>query len=88
MVASTPTPASAAALSEITNIQLGIATYALTPYLKPFPGTVRGVITGLDPGTTTQQLPDIIASPRHRIIHARVSSTTALLPLQGPHIPF
>ncbi|KAH9373304.1 hypothetical protein HPB48_018357 [Haemaphysalis longicornis] len=90
MVASTPTPACAAALSEVTSIQLGTATYALAPYLKPFPGTVRGVITGLDPGTTTQQLPDIIASPRHRIIHARVlgSSTTAVLTFEGPHIPF
>ncbi|KAH9370823.1 hypothetical protein HPB48_007894 [Haemaphysalis longicornis] len=65
-------------------------TYTVLPYVKHFPGTVKGVIHGLDPGTTTEQLPYIIASSGPRIVQARMlgKSTSAVVTFEGPHVPF
>ncbi|KAH9378803.1 hypothetical protein HPB48_008111 [Haemaphysalis longicornis] len=62
IVASTPNAECADALSDVTSIRLGAVTYTVLPYVKHFPGTVKGVIHSLNPGTTTEQLPYIIAS--------------------------
>lgn len=90
IVTSTPNEECAAALCKVTSILLGAATYNLQPYLKHFPGTVRGVIHGLDPGTTTEQLPYILASSGPRIVQARIlgQSTSAVVTFEGPHVPF
>ncbi|KAM7293815.1 hypothetical protein ISCGN_023398 [Ixodes scapularis] len=90
IVASTPYETYADPLSNVTLLQLEDATYEISPYVKPFPGTVRGVIHGLDPGTTTEQLPNIIASPGPKIQQARMlgKSTSAVVTFEGPHIPF
>ncbi|KAM7307546.1 hypothetical protein ISCGN_011182 [Ixodes scapularis] len=90
IVASTPYETYADALSDVTSLQLEDATYEISPYVKPFPVTVRGVIHGLDPGTTTEQLPNIIASPGPKIQQARMlgKSTSAVVTFEGPHIPF
>lgn len=90
IVASTPNDEYAEILSEVTSLQLGAATYNILPYIKPFPGTVRGVIHGLDVGTTTEQLPYIIASSGPRIVQARMlgKSTSAVVTFEGPHVPF
>ncbi|KAH9367642.1 hypothetical protein HPB48_013646 [Haemaphysalis longicornis] len=45
IVTSTPNEECAAALWKVTSIILGAATYNLQPYLKHFPGTVRGTTT-------------------------------------------
>ncbi|KAG0443638.1 hypothetical protein HPB47_014689 [Ixodes persulcatus] len=80
----------ALALSEISTIQLGAATYEVQPYLKPLPGTRRGVTHGLDPGTTTDKLPHILAYNGARILHARMlgNSTSAVVTFEGIHVPF
>lgn len=90
IVASTPNAECADALSDVTSIQLGAVTYTVLPYVKHFPGTVKGVIHGLDPGTTTEQLPYIIASSGPRIVQARMlgKSTSAVVTFEGPHVPF
>lgn len=90
IVASTPNDEYAEILSEVTSLQLGAATYHILTYIKPFPGTVRGVIHGLDVGTTTEQLPYIIASSGPRIVQARMlgKSTSAVVTFEGPHVPF
>ncbi|KAH9375557.1 hypothetical protein HPB48_008124 [Haemaphysalis longicornis] len=90
IVASTPDENCAMALSEVNTLQLGAAAYEVLPYLKPPPGTVRGVIHGLDQGTTTEQLPYILASNGPRILHARMlgTSTSAVVTFEGPHVPF
>ncbi|KAG0423223.1 hypothetical protein HPB47_000991 [Ixodes persulcatus] len=90
IVASTPYDTYTDALSDVTSLQLENATYEISPYVKPFPGTVRGVIHGLDPGTTTEQLPNIIASPGPKIQQARMlgKSTSAVVTFEGPHVPF
>ncbi|KAG0423515.1 hypothetical protein HPB47_000745 [Ixodes persulcatus] len=90
IVAGTPEENCALALSEISTIQLGAATHEVLPYLKPLPGTRRGVIHGLDPGTTTDQLPHILAYNGARILHARMlgNSTSAVVTFEGIHVPF
>ncbi|KAG0425681.1 hypothetical protein HPB47_027170 [Ixodes persulcatus] len=78
------------ALSNVTSLELDDATYKISPYVKPFPGTVRGVTHGLDPGTTTEQLPNIIASPGPKIQQARMlgKSISAVVTFEGQHVPF
>ncbi|KAG0430712.1 hypothetical protein HPB47_022450 [Ixodes persulcatus] len=90
IVASTPDENCATALSEITALQLGTTTHEVVPYLKPLPGTVRGVIHGLDHCTTTEQLPYILAPNGPSILHARMlgASTCAVVDFEGPHVPF
>ncbi|KAG0444843.1 hypothetical protein HPB47_013321 [Ixodes persulcatus] len=90
IVASTPNENCATALTEITTLQLGTTTQEVLPYLKPLPGTVRGVIHGLDQGTTTEQLPYILAPNGPSILHARMlgASTSAIVDFEGPHVPF
>ncbi|KAM7305711.1 hypothetical protein ISCGN_015607 [Ixodes scapularis] len=90
IVAGTPEENCALALSEISTIQLGAATHEVLPYLKPLPGTRRGVIHGLDPDTTTDQLPHILAYNGARILHARMlgNSTSAVVTFEGIHVPF
>ncbi|KAM7293892.1 hypothetical protein ISCGN_023467 [Ixodes scapularis] len=90
IVAGTPEENCALALSEISTIQLGAATHEVLPYLKPLPGTRRGVIHGLDPDTTTDQLPHILAYNGVCILHARMlgNSTSAVVTFEGIHVPF
>lgn len=90
IVASTPEENCALALSEISTVQLGSTTHEVLPYLKPIPGTIRGVIHGLEPGTTTDQLPQILATNGPRILHARMlgNSTSAVVTFEGIHVPF
>ncbi|KAH9378660.1 hypothetical protein HPB48_008504 [Haemaphysalis longicornis] len=77
-------------LSSITHLQLGAAQYELSPYLKPLPGTVRGVIHGIEAGSTEEDLADLISTTGPSILHARMlgRSTSALITFDGPHVPF
>lgn len=90
IVASTPEENCALALSEISAVQLGATTHEVLPYLKPIPGTIRGVIHGLEQGTTTEELPQILATNGPRILHARMlgKSTSAVVTFEGIHVPF
>ncbi|KAH9364234.1 hypothetical protein HPB48_022336 [Haemaphysalis longicornis] len=53
---STPDEDCVLALRRIMTLQLGTTTFLVTAYLKPPPGTVRGIIHGIDPGITPDQL--------------------------------
>ncbi|KAH9367559.1 hypothetical protein HPB48_002851 [Haemaphysalis longicornis] len=90
IVASTADEDYAMKLSAITHLQLGAAQYELSPYLTPLPGTVRGVIHGIEAGTTEEDLADLISTTGPRILHARMlgRSTSALITFDGPHVPF
>lgn len=90
IVASTPSETHAITLSRISSIQLKSILYELVPYLKPPPDTCRGVIHGLDPGTTNENLPDLLIANGPRLLHSRMlgRTTSALLTFQGPHVPF
>lgn len=79
------------ALSEITQLTIGNQTHEVTPYIKPLPGTVRGVIHGLTPGTPSHRLMELLAAnDQCEILHARMlgKSSSAVLTFQGPHVPF
>ncbi|KAH9384820.1 hypothetical protein HPB48_026838 [Haemaphysalis longicornis] len=90
IVASTPNAESVDALSDMTSIQLGVVNYTVLPDVKHFPGTIKGVIHRLDPGTTTEQLPYIIALTGPRIVQARMlgKSTSAVVTFEGSQVPF
>ncbi|KAG0424679.1 hypothetical protein HPB47_028110 [Ixodes persulcatus] len=77
-------------LSMITQIQLGAALYELMPCLIPLPGTVRGVVHGIEAGTTGEELKELISVNGYNILHARMlgKSRTALLTFEEPHVPF
>ncbi|KAH6946805.1 hypothetical protein HPB50_015371 [Hyalomma asiaticum] len=77
-------------LGSITNIQLGQIIYEVTPYFKPLPGTVRGVVHGITAGTTEERLAELLAANQCGILHARMlgKSTSAVITFQGPHVPF
>ncbi|KAG0421225.1 hypothetical protein HPB47_002880 [Ixodes persulcatus] len=66
------------------------ALYELMPYLKPLPGTVRGVVHGIEAGTTEEELKELISVNGYSILHARMlgKSSSALLTFEGPHVPF
>ncbi|KAH9374965.1 hypothetical protein HPB48_022619 [Haemaphysalis longicornis] len=65
IVTSTPNEKCAAVLCKVTSIILGAATYNLQPYLKHFPGTVRGVIHGLDPESPPKNCPTYLHRQDH-----------------------
>ncbi|XP_040078313.3 LOW QUALITY PROTEIN: uncharacterized protein LOC120850040, partial [Ixodes scapularis] len=90
IIASTADEDYAMKLSMITQIQLGAALYELMPYLKPLPGTVRGVVHGIEAGTTEEELKELISVNGYSIPHARMlgKSSSALLTFEGPHVPF
>lgn len=78
-------------LAEVTSIQLGPTTYEITPYIKPVPGTVRGVVHGITPGTTEERLMELLAANDNCVIlHARMlgRSSSAVITFEGPHVPF
>lgn len=87
---STPDEDCAEALRHITTLQLGTTTYEVTAYLKPPPGTVRGILHGIDQGTTPDQLREAIITTGPTILDARMlgASTTAVITFEGPHVPF
>ncbi|KAH9362680.1 hypothetical protein HPB48_001223 [Haemaphysalis longicornis] len=62
VTASTPDEDCVEALRRITTLQLGTTTFEVTAYLKPPPGTVRGIIHGIYPGTTPDQLREAIVT--------------------------
>ncbi|KAG0444571.1 hypothetical protein HPB47_013647 [Ixodes persulcatus] len=90
IVASTASEDFALKLHEVTKVQLGSVTYDLLPYLKPIPGTVRGVVHGIEAETSERELMELLSAKGHNIMHARMleKSNSALLTFQGPHVPF
>ncbi|KAH6942031.1 hypothetical protein HPB50_027475 [Hyalomma asiaticum] len=68
----------------------GQIIYEVTPYFKPLPGTVRGVVHGITAGTTEERLAELLAANQCGILHARRlgKSTSAVITFQGPHVPF
>ncbi|KAH9361057.1 hypothetical protein HPB48_002919 [Haemaphysalis longicornis] len=88
---STPNEACADALRKLTNIHLGTTDYEITTYLiKHPPGTCRGVIQGIDPGPSPEQLLTLITTTGHQILEARMirMSDTVTITFDDPHVPF
>ncbi|KAH7948899.1 hypothetical protein HPB49_002935 [Dermacentor silvarum] len=77
-------------LGSINGIELGAATYEMTPYIKPLPETVRGVVHGITACTTEKRLAEHLAASNCGILHAGMlgTSTSAVITFEGPHVPF
>ncbi|KAH7947921.1 hypothetical protein HPB52_016840 [Rhipicephalus sanguineus] len=90
ILASTEEEECALKLAQVTHIQIGQTAYEVTPYLKPIPDTVRGVVHGIEEGTTDEQLEDLLAMNNCKILYARMlgRSTSAVITFEGPHVPF
>ncbi|KAH7934364.1 hypothetical protein HPB49_025191 [Dermacentor silvarum] len=90
IIASTADEDYALKLGSINGIELGAATYEMTPYIKPLPGTVRGVVHGITACTTEKRLAELLAANNCGILHARMlgKSTSAVITFEGPHVPF
>lgn len=87
---STPNEDCVEALRHITTWQLETTTYEVTAHLKPPPGTVRGIIHRIDPGTTPHQLREAIITTGTTILDARMLcvSTTVVITFECPRLPF
>ncbi|KAH7941046.1 hypothetical protein HPB49_009538 [Dermacentor silvarum] len=72
-------------LGSINGIELGAATYEMTPYIKPLPGTVRGVVHGITACTTEKRLAELLSANNCGILHARMlgKSTSAVITFEG-----
>ncbi|KAH7965188.1 hypothetical protein HPB49_004618 [Dermacentor silvarum] len=62
----------------------------MTPYIKPLPGTVSGVVHGITACTTEKRLAELLAANNCGILYARMlgKSTSAVITFEGPHVPF
>lgn len=89
LVASTADPGLAVRLSDI-QLQISASTYEFSTYMKPPPGTCRGVIHDLDPSVNNDNLSAYLQGNHPTLIHARIMGNTrsALLIFQGTRVPF
>ncbi|KAH7979328.1 hypothetical protein HPB49_009071 [Dermacentor silvarum] len=62
IIASTTDEDYALKLGSINSIQQGAATYEVTPYIKPLPGTVRGVVQGITACMTEKRLAELLTA--------------------------
>lgn len=90
IAASSPSEDIVEALRNITSLQLGTATYEVAAYMKPPPGTARGVIQGINPGTPSDELRRAVYSTGPPILDIRMlgTSNAAVITFDGPHVPF
>lgn len=90
IVAGFPDPHLADRLSQLTTITLRGTNYEVSAYMKPPPGTSRGVIHGLPENITNEQLLELTATNRPYLVHARMMANTrsALLNFNGPRLAY
>lgn len=89
-VIGTPDPYVADRLAQLTSIPLRTTQMEVTAYMKPPPGTSRGVIHGLPDDITPEKLLDYLDTNRPYLIHARLMgrSKSALLTFNGTRVPY
>lgn len=89
-VIGTPDPYVADKLSHLTSIPIRNTQFQMTAYMKPPPGTSRGVIHGLPDDITPEKLLEYTEPNRPYLIHARLMGRTksALLTFNGTRVPY
>lgn len=90
VVASTADPNTALVLSNIKTLQVSSRILEFSSYMKPPPNTCRGVIHGLEPHITSDNLMAYLDANRPQLLHARFMGSTrsVLLTFAGSHVPF
>ncbi|KAH7975487.1 hypothetical protein HPB52_002118 [Rhipicephalus sanguineus] len=91
IIASTAEWEDAKKLESITSIQLGGTFFTIKGNTRTPDDVSRGVISGLLPGTSEEELKSgLHAQARYTILHARMlgQSSAAVIFFQGPHVPY
>lgn len=91
IIASTASTERASKLQSINAIQLGGVIYQVNPHIRHPDDVCRGVIYGLEPGTSpTEIVAGLRVDPRYHVLGARMlgSSTAAVITFDGQHVPF
>ncbi|KAH7943195.1 hypothetical protein HPB52_006291 [Rhipicephalus sanguineus] len=91
IIASTAKWEDAKKLESITSIQLGGTFFTIKGNTRTPDDVSRGVISGLLPGTSEEELKSGLHAPaRYTILHARMlgQSSAAVIFFQGPHVPY
>ncbi|KAH7984561.1 hypothetical protein HPB52_022282 [Rhipicephalus sanguineus] len=90
-IASTASTERASKLQGINAIQLGRVIYEVNPHIRHPDDVCRGVIYGLEPGTTPAEIvAGLRVDSRYSVLGARMlgSSTAAVITFDGQHVPF
>lgn len=88
-VASTPNEELADRIRQIKSIQLGDTIYQVTAYVAAPDRSCKGVVTGIDSGTHSDELMTNLRSPRAPILYARMlgKSKAALITFDSLEVP-
>ncbi|KAH7940760.1 hypothetical protein HPB49_005367 [Dermacentor silvarum] len=91
LIVSTPHEETADEICQLTHLKLANQAHPVRAYVPFSPQTIRGVIHGLDPNNIRETLMKRlwVRDTRIKILDARIlgTSTTALLTIDGPHLP-
>lgn len=88
-IASTPSEDLARHIRDIPTLRFGDNEYEVTAYIAAPDDSARGVVRGIPPETTGQELIDNLYSPGYEILSARMigKTSTALITFTGKQLP-
>lgn len=90
IIYSTPDVNLANKLTKLQTLHLGETDYAVTAYTAAPDESVKGIVHGIPPGTTTDDLLDNLEAPGYEILYARMlgQTYTAVITFAGKRLPF
>ncbi|KAL1467796.1 hypothetical protein MTO96_041915 [Rhipicephalus appendiculatus] len=88
-VVSTPHEHIALNLYSVQHLRLGEHTYPVSIYIAAPDNSCKGIIYGVDPGTSPSELMDHLITPGHTVLQARMmgKTSTALITFEGLQVP-
>ncbi|KAH7961630.1 hypothetical protein HPB52_010954 [Rhipicephalus sanguineus] len=88
-VISTPHEHIALNLYSVQHLRLGEHTYPVSIYIAAPDNSCKGIIYGVDPGTSPSELMDHLITPGHTVLQARMmgKTSTALITFEGLQVP-
>ncbi|KAH7952567.1 hypothetical protein HPB52_024021 [Rhipicephalus sanguineus] len=88
-VVSTPHEHIALNLYSVQHLRLGEHTYPVSIYNAAPHNSCKGIIYGVDPGTSPSELMDHLITPGHTVLQARMmgKTSTALITFEGLQVP-
>ncbi|KAH7931728.1 hypothetical protein HPB51_029756 [Rhipicephalus microplus] len=77
------------ALLKVQELSLGQCTYPVSAYLAAPDDSCKGIVPGLEPGTTSHSLVEELQATRIQILQARMMGQTniAVITFEGLHVP-
>ncbi|KAH7969727.1 hypothetical protein HPB52_021695 [Rhipicephalus sanguineus] len=88
-VISTPHEHIALNLYSVQHLRLGEHTYPVSIYIAAPDNSCKGIIYGVDPGTSPSELMDHLITPGHTVLQERMmgKTSTALITFEGLQVP-